>query len=98
MTSMVRVPLTQAEHERGERLGRALRQARGARSIGVVAAAAEISPETLRKIETGRIPTPALFTVAALARALDLSLDALVDGAEPARDGPADERRPRPAA
>lgn len=42
-----------------------------------VALAAGISAETLRKIETGRIPTPAFFTVAALAEALGLSLDTL---------------------
>jgi hypothetical protein len=37
-----------------------------------------VSVDTLRKIETGRIPTPALFTVAAVAATLDLSLDDLV--------------------
>ena len=42
-----------------------------------VAAAAGVSAETLRKIETGRAPTPAFFTVAALAHALGLSLDIL---------------------
>src|SRR3712207_7310609 len=36
-----------------------------------------VSPEALRKIESGRVPTPAFFTVAALARALDLPLDQL---------------------
>lgn len=74
---MVRVPLTPADRERGERLGLTLRQARGDRSLVEVAAAAGISAETLRKIETGRIPTPAFFTVSALAAALDLSLDTL---------------------
>ena len=42
-----------------------------------VAAAAGVSAETLRKIETGRAPTPAFFTVAALATALNVSLDDL---------------------
>ncbi len=74
---MVRVPLTPADRERGERLGQLLREARGDRSLVEVAAAAGISAETLRKIETGRIPTPAFFTVAALATALDLSLDSI---------------------
>jgi hypothetical protein len=74
---MVRVPLTPEDRERGERLGALLRAARGDRSIGDVAAAADISPETLRKIETGRIPTPAFFTVAALAAELGLGLEAL---------------------
>ena len=76
---MVRVPLTPADRERGERLGVLLREARGDRSLVEVATAAGISAETLRKIETGRIPTPAFFTVAALATALDLSLDILAD-------------------
>jgi hypothetical protein len=37
-----------------------------------------VSQEALRKIETGRVPTPAFFTVAALADALDVPLDGLV--------------------
>lgn len=74
---MVRVPLTPAEMERGRRLGAALRRARGDRSILDVALAARISPETLRKIETGRVATPAFSTVAAVAGVLGLSLDAV---------------------
>ncbi|MCX5330330.1 helix-turn-helix domain-containing protein [Streptomyces sp. NBC_00140] len=75
---MVRTPLTQEERERGERLGRFLREARGGRSMADVAARAGISAETLRKIETGRAPTPAFFTVAALSGVLGLSMDDLV--------------------
>jgi transcriptional regulator with XRE-family HTH domain len=75
---MVRNPLTPQERERGERLGRLLRRARGDRSMVEVAAAAGLSPETLRKIETGRAPTPAFFTVAALAGVLGLSMDELI--------------------
>lgn len=74
---MVRVPLTEAERARGERLGAVLREARGVRSMVEVAAAAGISVETLRKIETGRIPTPAFFTVVAVADAVGLPLEAL---------------------
>jgi DNA-binding XRE family transcriptional regulator len=74
-TTMVRDPLQAWEIERGRRLGAILRAARGSASLGEVATAAGISVETLRKIETGRIPTPAFFTVAALARVLGLSLD-----------------------
>lgn len=40
-----------------------------------------VSAETLRKIETGRAPTPAFFTVAALATTLGLSLDELARAA-----------------
>jgi transcriptional regulator with XRE-family HTH domain len=42
-----------------------------------VAARAGVSVETVRKIEHGRIPTPAFFTVVALARAVDLPIDEL---------------------
>ncbi|WP_433276850.1 helix-turn-helix domain-containing protein [Pseudonocardia xinjiangensis] len=85
---MVRVPLTPADRERGERLGRLLREARGERSLADVAGAAGISAETLRKIETGRIPTPAFFTVSALAGALRLSMDELVVAAAPMSEEP----------
>jgi transcriptional regulator with XRE-family HTH domain len=85
---MVRVPLTPAHRERGERLGRLLRDSRADRSLADVAGAAGISAETLRKIETGRIPTPAFFTVSALAGALGLSLDQLVAAAAPVPDVP----------
>jgi transcriptional regulator with XRE-family HTH domain len=80
---MVRVPLTPADRERGERLGRLLRESRADRSLADVAGAAGISAETLRKIETGRIPTPAFFTVSALAGALGLSLDTLATATAP---------------
>ncbi|WP_423923898.1 helix-turn-helix domain-containing protein [Frigoribacterium sp. 2-23] len=72
---MVRLPLTPDELERGRRLGALLRQARGDRPMLDTALAAGISPETLRKIETGRVATPAFSTIAAIAGILDLSLD-----------------------
>ncbi|MFJ8859054.1 helix-turn-helix domain-containing protein [Streptomyces sp. NPDC102451] len=81
---MVRNPLTPEERRRGERLGELLREARGGRSMVAVAASAGISAETLRKIETGRAPTPAFFTVAALAGALGLSMDELLTHCAPA--------------
>lgn len=74
---MVRTPLTPLERERGRYLGLLLREARGERSMAAVAAAAGISAETLRKIETGRAPAPSFFTVAALAGALGLTVDGL---------------------
>ncbi len=40
-----------------------------------VAVAAGISPETLRKIETGRVASPAFSTIAAIVTVLGLSLD-----------------------
>ncbi|MFF9478013.1 helix-turn-helix domain-containing protein [Streptomyces sp. NPDC014733] len=80
---MVRTPLTPWERERGERLGALLRAARGDRSMVEVAAVAGLSAETLRKIETGRVPTPAFFTIAALADTLGLSMEAVVRAATP---------------
>ncbi|MFW6203600.1 MAG: helix-turn-helix domain-containing protein [Actinomycetota bacterium] len=74
---MVRNPLSESERERGERLGRLLREARGGRSMVGVASGAGISVETLRKIERGRIPNPAFFTVAAVADVVGMSLDVL---------------------
>lgn len=75
---MVRLALTEQERERGVVLGAALRRARGARSVREVAAAAGVAEETVRKIERGAVPTPALFTVAAIAQVLGLALDELV--------------------
>lgn len=85
---MVRLPLSPAEIERGRRLGTLLRHARAGRSMLEVALDAGVSPETLRKIESGRIATPAFPTIAAIAGVLDLSLDevwAEVTAPSPAR-------------
>ena len=81
---MVRMPLTPAEVERGERLGALLRRARGKRSMLAVALDAGVSPETLRKIESGRVSTPAFPTIAAIADVLELSLDEIWAEVEPA--------------
>ncbi|HEY7488009.1 MAG TPA: helix-turn-helix transcriptional regulator [Streptosporangiaceae bacterium] len=85
---MVRTPLTDEQRDRGRALGQVLRAARGPRSAAAVAHEAGISLDTLRKIERGAIAAPAFFTVAALARVLDLDLVAL------ARDLMPEERAP----
>jgi len=97
---MVRLPLTPAEVERGRRLGALLRRARGDRTMLETALEARISPETLRKIESGRVATPAFPTIAAIAEVLGLSLDAVWAeisppelGATPRGSGP--DRRDR---
>ncbi|MFT3900409.1 MAG: helix-turn-helix transcriptional regulator [Gordonia sp. (in: high G+C Gram-positive bacteria)] len=69
---MVRVPLTPEQIAAGRRLGSFVRQARAGRDLESVAAAAGISPETLRKIEAGRISTPSFGTVVAICAALEL--------------------------
>jgi transcriptional regulator with XRE-family HTH domain len=74
---VVRNPLTPEQIEAGRRLGGLLREARADRDLGDVAHAAGMSPETLRKIETGRLATPAFTTVAALAVVLEIPLDEL---------------------
>ncbi|WP_182047466.1 helix-turn-helix transcriptional regulator [Curtobacterium sp. ME26] len=84
---MVRLPLSPDELERGRRLGALLRSARADRSMLDVALAAGVSPETLRKIETGRIATPSFATIAALAGVVGLSLDALWAEVQPAPSG-----------
>ncbi|MFW0791355.1 helix-turn-helix domain-containing protein [Gordonia sp. CPCC 205333] len=71
---MVRVPLTPEQIAAGRRLGALLRDARGEQRLDDIAGAAGISPETLRKIESGRLVTPSFFTVAALADVLAIPL------------------------
>ena len=53
--------------------------ARAERPLEEVAALAGISPETLRKIETGRLPSPAFGTVVGLSTALGIPLQTLAD-------------------
>lgn len=87
---MVRLPLTPAEIERGRRLGALLRAARGGRSMLDVALDAGISPETLRKIESGRVATPSFATIATIAESLGMSLDEVWSSVrEPERDSDA---------
>ncbi len=74
---MVRSPLTPEQIEAGRCLGRLLREARADRDLGDVARAAGVSPETLRKIEAGRLPTPAFGTIACLSEVLDLPIQDL---------------------
>ncbi|MEY9873566.1 transcriptional regulator with XRE-family HTH domain [Streptacidiphilus sp. MAP12-33] len=69
---MVRIPLTPEQVEAGRRLGALLREARAGRDPELVARAAGISPETLRKIEAGRMPSPGFGTVVGLCEALHL--------------------------
>jgi transcriptional regulator with XRE-family HTH domain len=76
---MVRVPLSPEQLKAGQRLGTFLRSARAGRDPEVIARAAGISPETLRKIEVGRIPSPSFGTVVGLCEALGLPLQSAVD-------------------
>ncbi|MDL9944463.1 helix-turn-helix transcriptional regulator [Gordonia sp. ABSL11-1] len=76
---MVRSPLTPEQIAAGRRLGALLRELRAERTVIDIAGTAGISPETLRKIESGRLLTPSFATVVALSRALDVSVETLAD-------------------
>ena len=76
---MVRLPLTAAQVEAGRRLGAYLRTARDGRDLADIAHTAGISPETLRKIESGRLPSPAFGTVVGLSVALGVPLQDLAE-------------------
>jgi DNA-binding XRE family transcriptional regulator len=79
LTGMVRVPLSPEQVKAGQRLGVLIRAARAGRDPEVIARNAGISPETLRKIEVGRMPSPSFGTVIGLCNALGMPLQDAVD-------------------
>jgi DNA-binding phage protein len=79
LTGMVRVPLSPEQVRAGQRLGALIRAARAGRDPEMIARNAGISPETLRKIEVGRIPSPSFGTVIGLCNALGMPLQNAVD-------------------
>lgn len=76
---MARKSLSRAERDHGRQLGRRLSAIREERGMSAqdVAVSAKLSVDTLRSIETGRLPTPGFLTVARIATTLNLSLDQL---------------------
>ena len=76
---MVRVPLSPDQIRAGQRLGALIRTARAGRPADVIAREAGISPETLRKIEVGRLHSPSFGTVVGLCDALGLPLAQAVE-------------------
>jgi transcriptional regulator with XRE-family HTH domain len=86
---MARKAVTPADAEHGRRLGAHLGHLRGntGQSAQDVAARAQISVDTVRSVETGRVPTPAFLTVARLASVLGQSLDELHEIASSETDG-----------
>ncbi len=72
----------------GQRLGALIRTARAGRDPEVIARNAGISPETLRKIEVGRMPSPSFGTVVGLCGALGLPVQEAVDAWGGADDRP----------
>ena len=75
---MVRIPLSPEQVQAGRRLGALIRTARAGRDPEMVARAAAISPETLRKIEVGRIASPSFGTVLQICEAVGLSVSEAV--------------------
>jgi DNA-binding XRE family transcriptional regulator len=88
LARMVRVPLSQEQVKAGQRLGALIRAARAGRDPELVAHDAGISPETLRKIEVGRIPSPSFGTVVGLCTALGLPLQDAVEAWQGTTDRP----------
>ncbi len=88
LSGMVRVPLSPEQVKAGQRLGALMRIARAGRDPETIARHAGISPETLRKIEVGRMPSPSFGTVIGLCHALGMPLQHAVD----AWHGTTDER------
>jgi len=86
---MPRKPLGESGARRAARLAALIRAARDERRLTQeeVARAAGIATATLQKIEQADTRTPEFFTVAAIARRIDLSLD---DLAAEALDPPAE--------
>lgn len=79
LVGMVRIPLSPEQVAAGQRLGVLMRTARAGRDPELIARNAGISPETLRKIEVGRMPSPSFGTVIGLCHALGLPLQDAVD-------------------
>lgn len=84
---MTRKQISDQDREHGRRLGRLIadRREQTQRSAPDLAREALVAVDTVRSLESGRVPTPAFLTVARLADALELSLDDL--HAQASRDG-----------
>jgi transcriptional regulator with XRE-family HTH domain len=88
---MVRSPVGVSDRDRGVSLSRLLADARRRRSMSqeALARAADVSVESVRKIERGVIPTPGFFVIAKICSALSLSMDELINELNRQADGPA---------
>lgn len=86
---MARSPVSDADREFGQRLGKYLRGVRVEAKLSAqqVAEASSLSIDTVRSIETGRVKAPSFFTVSHMASALGLGLDQIRDAIEPRQRG-----------
>ena len=94
---VARHPLSAADRLHGKRLGArlALERSSDGRSAQDVAVAADLAIDTIRRLETGLVPTPAFLTVARLADVLGLSLDELHVAAQGGSPDPPDTGKRR---
>ncbi|WP_173154272.1 helix-turn-helix domain-containing protein [Phytohabitans suffuscus] len=95
---MARRKIQDEDREHGRRLGRLIADRRERRQLSApdLARDSSIAVDTVRSLESGRVPTPAFLTVARLADVLDLSLDEL--HMQASRDaGPAGDDEGRPS-
>jgi transcriptional regulator with XRE-family HTH domain len=76
---MSRQKLSTSDRRRGQELARALKNTREERRVNVahLAVGSQVSVDTIRSIESERSLAPGFFTVAALARELELDLEEL---------------------
>ena len=76
---MARRPQTDEERRHGRVLGSLLSQVRGHRGLTTqqVAGQANLSVDTVRSLESGRVAAPSFLTVARLTDVLEISLDQL---------------------
>lgn len=86
---MPRATLTARQLAEGRQLAQALRVARISRQAAqsTLAERSGVSLDMVRKMELEKVPSPSFFTVARLARHLDLTLDTLTADAERAGQG-----------
>lgn len=77
---MVRPRVSEEDRISGRVLGARLREMRLQAGISAqaLAEASEVSIDTIRSLETGRVAAPSFMTIARIAGALSLSLDELV--------------------
>lgn len=81
---MGRKQLTEIDRAFGRGLGRALKTERERSNLSgeALARIADVSVDEVRSLESGRVANPGILTLHRLSRALDCSLDHLVEDAQ----------------
>lgn len=76
---MTRMAISERDGEHGRRLGKLIAESRARqdKSGQELATSSAVSIDTVRSLESGRVPSPSFLTIARLAGVLGLSLDEL---------------------